>query len=119
MYNNINYDPVTGRIICVSYENPLDTPLSNQLRVNNVATNIADDYYVNNYVLALRPDMPVTFDSATNTFSNVPVGALIFIKDQSFFAEDSTVTIEFPYPGDYPIFIGHFPYKDYTTTVTI
>ena len=74
-------------------------------------------HYVKENKLTVRPDSPVVLTGMTLT--NVPIGADIYINMDVYQATDSTVELEFAYPGTYNVTVSNFPQREWQQEITV
>lgn len=69
-----------------------------------------DDYYILNERPTPRPPCPAALNGMQLT--DVPIGATVDINGSRYTADDTTIDLEFMYPGTYKIVVSLFPYLD-------
>lgn len=74
-------------------------------------------HYVKDNELTVRPESPVVLTGTTLT--NVPIGADIYINMDVYQATDSTVELEFAYPGTYKVTVSYFPQREWQQEITV
>lgn len=85
-----------------------------------------ESYYVVNNDIAPRPNFPIHHPTSiliadgesTLSFSNVPVGTVVSVDDQSIVVNDGEFRFSTDTAGEYEIKFTLFPYKDLTINVT-
>lgn len=75
-------------------------------------------HYVLDGVFTERPVSPVRL-GADSVLRDIPVGAVIWIKDTAYPTVDSFCGLEFAYSGEYQIKVEAFPFLDFTTSIKV
>jgi len=118
------YNTTSGRIIAIANGDDEDAPLdavdgkSVILDIDPSTSNVTD--YILGGEVTLRPAMGVTADDVdVVNITSVPVGAELFIDDQSVASDINTgsIALSFGAVGTYEIKIIVFPYIDQEYTI--
>ena len=115
MFNALAYDVNSGQIICAINLKSWENPGLGELRYENTPSDIAATHYVDiahgiPEVLP-RPVMNLTVNGLN--ISGLPSGCKIYIEDQVYDWNSSTVDLTFNLPGLYKVRVACFPYIDF------
>ena len=74
-------------------------------------------YYALDGQVAARPTQTTALSGFT--FTGLPTPSTLWIDHASYAVTDSTVTLDLPLPGTYPLRVEAWPYIDWTGSVTV
>lgn len=117
----IVYENATGKILGAAITPTPDLQIppegAQQITLEDDQMLELENYYIQNSVLSLRPEMPMTINENIIT---VPPGTFFSVVGEAVaegISEDGVLDFEFSEPGEYIVRLSLFPYLDKEVTL--